>query len=171
MDLYFEVKEKNITTNEKYPTVIGYNSGNIIHFLFDEEWTNVLNKTARFIKDNDFVDILLEKDDTCEIPLSILKTGSVQVGVFGGNLKSTNCGLFYVTTSILDENGLPLDPEESIYLQIIKELEEIKMNSTIEGAVRYNIFQNLTKEQKEIARKNIGAFSDEDIIILDSNLS
>ena len=97
---------------------ISYNSDYIAEFRFDEEWNGKV-KTARFIQNGEYFDIVLA-DDRCEIPP--LKTGFVRVGVFTDSMTSTYVDVYY-KTSIKDRTGNPAEPTEDVYAQLIALIE------------------------------------------------
>lgn len=125
MDFY--IKNKIIQLDKKTipldEPLVSYNKGYDANFIFDNEW-NGLVKTVRFINGNKRKDVVLI-DDKCEFPIDIM--GSVvEVGVFGGDLKSTNSTYVLFLPSILEKFGIPVDPTPEIYTQIIRMIQEIK---------------------------------------------
>lgn len=128
MDFYIKNKrcilDKNTLPDEK--TLVGDNTDYTARFIFDEEW-NGLMKTARFVGCNDkYADAVLTEDDTCEIPLAILKSGVVRVGVFAGNLAASTGAMLSIAPSILDRLGLPADPPPDVYTQLMDMIVEIR---------------------------------------------
>ncbi len=120
MDFY--IRNKIITLDkETLPcdTLVEHNSDYEAVFHFDEEW-NGREKTARFIKGEQYVDVLLI-DDRCCFPAEI--TGAaVEVGVYSGNLKTTSSEYVFFTSSILNKNGTPADPMPDVYTQVMQRI-------------------------------------------------
>lgn len=125
--LNFIVKDRIIKFDKSSLTekVVGDNTGYVANFIFDEEWTNKV-KTARFIKDGTYVDVLLDDNDQCDIPLEVLKSGTLEVGVFAGNLRSSTSCKVSIKSSILESNRLPAAPTDDVYAQIIEKVEAIE---------------------------------------------
>ena len=125
--LNFIVKDRIIKFDKSSLTekVVGDNTGYVANFIFDEEWTNKV-KTARFIKDGTYVDMILDDNDQCDIPLEVLKSGTLEVGVFAGNLRSSTSCKVSIKPSILESNRLPAAPTDDVYAQIIEKVEAIE---------------------------------------------
>lgn len=97
---------------------ISYNSDYIAEFHFDDEWNGKV-KTARFVQNGEYVDVVLA-DDRCQIPP--LKTGFIRVGVFTDSMTSTYADVYY-KTSIKDGSGNPTEPPEDVYAQLTALIE------------------------------------------------
>lgn len=97
---------------------ISYNSDYIAEFVFDDEWNGKI-KTARFVQNGEHVDVVLV-DDRCEIPP--LKTGFVRIGVFSDSMTSTYADVYF-KTSIKDGTGIPAEPPDDVYKQLIELIE------------------------------------------------
>lgn len=89
--------------------VVSINSGYVANFIFDEEWDGLI-KTVRFINDGEFVDVVLPETNTCKIPLEILRSGTLEVGVFAGDLTTTTTAKVNVLASVLEDTYEPADP-------------------------------------------------------------
>ena len=99
----------SIAKKEKY---LSYNSDYVAHFSFDGEWDNVI-KTARFIQFGKYIDVVLDKNDSCDIP--ILKNGWVTVGVFS-DVMTTTYTRFYMNRTVKDESGAQAEePTPDVY--------------------------------------------------------
>lgn len=191
-ELYVQVKNK-IAINSKPIVPVCDNNDYIIIFDFDEEWNSLKTKTARFIYNNNYTDVIFD-DNKCPLPI-IRNTNSFTVGVFAGDLHTTTPAYFRVNRSILSGTETPAPPEESsVYNTIMKKLNQISEDANrtnenigslsdleteskdtlvaaINEAVLYTA-QSLTEEQKEQARANIGCSeiaTEEDIAILLTN--
>ena len=115
MILYIEDRNIRVDNAENQ---ISYNSDYVAEFHFDDEWTGKI-KTARFIQNGEYVDVVLV-DDRCEIPP--LKTGFVRVGVFTDSMTSTYADVYF-KTSIKDGSGNPTEPPEDVYAQLTALIE------------------------------------------------
>lgn len=93
------------------------NSDYIIVFKFDDEWDEYPVKTARFVFDDKYVDVVFE-GNTCPCPV-LSNVQVVAVGVYAGDLQTTTPALIGCKKSILCENGAPIDPPENVYNQIM----------------------------------------------------
>ena len=93
------------------------NSDFEIHFDFDAEWNEHDTKTARFVWNNQFEDIVFS-GNVCSVPI-ITGTKYCGVGVFAGNLRTTTPATIVCDESILCEGGTPADPIPDVYAQIM----------------------------------------------------
>lgn len=112
------------------------NSGFIVEFDFDEEWDAFSVKTARFKYNEAYQDVVFT-GNKCEIPI-IENTHMIKVGVFAGNLKTTTSATIMAKKSILCGSGVPDDPTEDVYNQIIELLNGIESvdPKAVENAVK-----------------------------------
>lgn len=108
--------------------VVSYNSDYDANFIFDDEWEDKV-KTVRFINDGEYVDVVLTDTNSCKIPLAVMKSGTLEVGVFAGNLQTTTAARVTITPSILEETGVPADPVDDVYTQIMEKLDEMDVAS------------------------------------------
>ena len=123
----FHIKDKIITLDEaSLPPegVVGDNAYYFANFFFDAEWEGK-EKTARFIGKKGYKDMVLN-NDWCYIPLEVMKSGLVLVGVFAGDLQSTTPARLPVIASILEDDGLPADPTPDVYTQLRDMIIEIR---------------------------------------------
>ena len=75
------------------------NSDFTIKFLFDSEWDSELVKTARFIWNGQYEDIVFT-GNSCKVPL-VSNTNNLAVGVYAGDLRTTTPAMFACHKSIL----------------------------------------------------------------------
>lgn len=139
-ELQFTIYEREIRHTSG--NLVGDNADYTASFVFDSEWDNVV-KTARFIKENNYVDVLLE-NDSCEIPVEILKGGYIRVGVFSSEMTTTYC-IVQVNESIKEKHGSPVEPTPDIYSQIIKMLEDISANGVTDAQIAKAVNDYLTE--------------------------
>ena len=115
------VKNKIAKAAKDYKIVCG-NSDYVILFSFDEEWQEHTVKTARFSYMQNItkkhIDVVFDNNQ-CNAPvLSNIKI--VEIGVFAGDLETTTPCMIECEKSILCDSGLPEDPPENVYNEIIK---------------------------------------------------
>lgn len=129
------------------------NSDYAVRFDFDAEWEAYDLKTARFVtEDGSYTDVQFEGDD-CAIPI-LRNTRTLLVGVFAGNLRTTTAALIHAVPCITDPDGTPADPTPDVYAQLMERFDKMEAPA----AVLYTT-QELTNEQKAIARENISAMA------------
>lgn len=128
--MQFTVNERKTKCDVK--SLIGDNADYIASFTFDEEWEG-LTKTARFMMDKKYVDVILE-DDQCAVPVEILKQGILSVGVYTEKLTSMKCEI-PVKPSIKEKAGNVAKPSDDVYSQIIKKMEVLEVGSVSDERV------------------------------------
>ena len=99
------------------------NSDYKIIFDFSDEWQEYDTKTARFVFNNTYIDVIFT-GDTVQVPI-ITNTLFVAVGVYAGDLCTTTPALIDCKKSILCEHGTPADPAPDVYSQLITLLGDI----------------------------------------------
>lgn len=164
MDFYIKNKrctlDKNTLPDEE--NLVGDNTDYTAHFFFDEEWEGLV-KTARFVGCNDkYADAVLAEDDTCEIPLAILKSGVVRVGVFAGDLVASTGAILAIDPSILDKLGLPADPPPEVYAQLLEMIEEIRDKAVSDEEVQDAVNNYLAENPVEVPTSTVKMWSEED---------
>lgn len=118
-----DVKNK-IATAAKGESVVCGNSDYVVDFTFDAEWNEYNAKTARFKYNGVNVDVPFN-GNVCKIPI-ISDAAYVEIGVYSGTLTTTTAAVIECNKSVLCDGGLPPNPEESVYLQIIGLINELK---------------------------------------------
>ena len=114
------------------------NNDYVIQFEFDAEWKPYTIKTARFIYNGSYADVVFE-GNAVQVPV-ISNCTIVAVGVFAGSLHTTTSCIIPCIKSIVCENGPVADPPMDVYAQIIKMLEDIPKFDDYVG--RKNIGKN-----------------------------
>lgn len=117
------VREKIAQAVEDTHIVCG-NSDYIAVFDFDAEWNAYETKTARFIWNGKYTDVVFT-GTRCPIPV-ITGAFGVLIGVYAGDLHTTTAATVDTEKSILCRNGLPADPPPDVYAQILARLAETK---------------------------------------------
>lgn len=100
------------------------NSDYVIHFDFDDEWTEFETKTARFKCEKGYVDVVFS-GDVCAVPV-ITDTDLFSVGVYAGNIHTTTPAYVRAYKSILCGDMSPYDPPDDVYHQIMDMLNHIE---------------------------------------------
>lgn len=130
-EINISIKDK-IAVADKSALYICGNSDFVINFAFDEEWEAHITKTARFIFNDSFIDVVFEGNQ-CAMPV-ISNTYNIQVGVFAGNLHTSTPAHISAKKSILCETNPPADPAPDVYAQMVEMfnagLEEMKKIDT-----------------------------------------
>lgn len=89
------------------------NSDYTINFTFDEEWEDFNEKTARFVFNGQYVDMIFS-GNVCPVPV-ISNTYAFEVGVYAGNLSTTTKAYVPATKSVLCGGDVPAEPV-SVYV-------------------------------------------------------
>lgn len=116
--LHIIVKDKVATYCARDGFIVCGNSDYVIEFTFDREWDAYGAKTARFISNGSYEDVVFT-GNTVSVPI-MRNTDSVAVGVFSGDLKTTTSAVIGCKKSILCNDGVPGDPSQDVYNQIIE---------------------------------------------------
>ncbi len=111
------------------------NSDYEIEFEFDAEWDGLSVKTARFIYNGKYEDIVFEGNRVA-VPV-VSDTVAVFVGVFSGDLRTTTPALIPCKKSILCEDGVPTDPTPDVYTQLLEILNSF--DDGLDGKSAYEI--------------------------------
>jgi hypothetical protein len=109
--LHISVLNKVATYQHRDGDIICGNSNYQIQFVFDGEWDEYPEKTARFIWNGGYYDVDFS-GDTCVAPI-ISGATSVEVGVYAGDLRTTTPAVIFCQRSILcgDEPQRPESAE------------------------------------------------------------
>lgn len=176
-----------IAVAEKDALYICGNSDFVIAFDFDDEWAGYEYKTARFVFNDTYADVVFSGNE-CAAPV-ISNTYNFIVGVYAGDLHTTTPAYVAAKKSILCDSGMPVEPFETAYAQLIEIFNQtmVKVDaipeeaykarddaqasaeaaaasekaaeqaSKIVGSCVSYLEQDRTDEEKAQARKNIGA--------------
>lgn len=130
MILEVNVKNKIPSTSTDYRIVCG-NSDYVISFTFDEEWNEYVVKTARFSYvtkgEEKYQDVVFEGNE-CAVPV-LSDTSMVKIGVFAGDLHTTTPCIVMCDKSIICGDGIPEEPPENVYAQILEKCNDAVMKS------------------------------------------
>lgn len=93
-------------------------------FDFDDDWRSQKYKTARFIWNDKYEDVVFEGDE-CSLPI-VSDTYCLKVGVFAGDLQTTTPAIIVMKKSILCGSATAEKPSEDVYSQIMALLNDLK---------------------------------------------
>ena len=100
------------------------NSDYTVKFDFDDDWRSQKYKTARFIWNDKYEDVVFEGDE-CSLPI-VSDTYCLKVGVFAGDLQTTTPAIIVMKKSILCGSATAEKPSEDVYSQIMALLSDLK---------------------------------------------
>lgn len=152
MRIDINVREKIAELADPDAYFICGNSDIIVHFDLDEEWNGYDVKTARFTFENGYIDKVFEGDEL-EAPI-ISNSQYVKIGVFAGNLHTSTPAFIRAKKSILCDSGQPAAPEDDVYAQIMKKMNELGKNTS--GIGKVNLPQD---EEGEYINGAVGQFA------------
>lgn len=145
--MIFEVNKREIRCiDESFQHFIGDNADYKAVFIFDEEWNGHI-KTARFIQNEQYVEKILE-DDKCDIPVEVLKQGTLKVGVYTPEMVTTPCEV-YIRQSIKEFDGATAEPTPDVYSQIIKMIEQIEVSGVTDEQIERAVTKYLSEHPIE----------------------
>lgn len=153
------------------------NSEQMITFSFDEEWDGITDKKARFsyVRDGEWKytdrDI---KGNKVEAPI-LYDITEVEVGVYGGALKTSTPARVPCRRSALCGNRTPEDPTPDVYAKILEQLKGkvIKDIGVVDNVLRIS-FTDGTMYESESLKGDSGAAGSngkdgQDYILTDSD--
>lgn len=124
------MKTINVLVRDQIASAVGdivYICGNsdyIINFDFDAEWDDYDVKTARFVHDGPYIDVVFTGNQ-CAMPV-IRKAYGIYVVVYAGDLRTTTPAHIPSAASILSADGTPDEPPEDVYAQITALCEDAR---------------------------------------------
>ena len=119
------VSKRHATYISSDPPPVCANSDYMIRFTFDEEWDEYEHKTARFVSDKGYIDVLFDNAE-CQMP-PLYGVRWVEVGVYAGDLRTTSAAYIPLSRSILcGDNPVHPDPPEDIYNQLLERLNALE---------------------------------------------
>lgn len=124
-NIIFKVKNRRIASDTKSIDLIGDNMDYIAVFEFDEDMASERIKTARFIKDDEQQERILDDNNSCQIPPELLKKGFISVGIYTDEKSTTPCFL-QINGSIREKDYSVKDPEPDVYRQLLEKIEKLK---------------------------------------------
>ena len=122
--MYIKINVKNkVAERQDDVSIVCGNSDYVIQFFFDAEWEPYETKTARFVTDVGYTDVVFSGDEV-SVPV-ITDAMSVRVGVYAGNLHTTTPAVIFCRRCITDGSGSPADPTPDVYAQIMERLNNL----------------------------------------------
>lgn len=123
--MIIEVDISNKIAQVRDKTIVGVcgNSDYVVHFSFDEEWNAYETKTARFKWNGEYTDVVFTGSE-CPMPI-IYNTNTLEIGVYAGELHTTTAAVLYMKKSVLCGSGIPTEPTEDVYNQIMEKLNSL----------------------------------------------
>lgn len=118
------MKTINVLVRDKIASAVGdivYICGNsdyVVSFDFDAEWGAYGVKTARFVHNGTYTDVVFTGNQ-CAMPV-IHKAYGIFVGVYAGNLRTTTPAHIPSAASILSAEGTPAEPPDDVYAQLME---------------------------------------------------
>ena len=123
--IIFKVKNRRISSDTKSIDLIGDNMDYTAVFDLDEDMESERIKTARFIKDDEQQERILDDNNSCQIPPELLKKGYISVGLYTDEKSTTPCFL-QINGSIREKDYSVKDPEPDVYRQLLEKIEKLK---------------------------------------------
>ena len=127
--LHVAVKNKIATYDTRDGAIVCSNSDYQIVFTFDSEWNNYATKTARFVWNGNYTDVVFT-DTTCAVPV-LVNTTLLAVGVYSGELHTTTPAMIGCKKSILCSDPVHVDPTPDVYDQIMELLNSMPLASVV----------------------------------------
>lgn len=128
------VSRKVARADSRHQYVCG-NNDFIVDFDFDAEWDEYPAKTARFISNGEYVDVVFNRNE-CKMPM-FSDTHSIYVGVFAGDLRTTTPALIVAAKSILCGMETPAEPTPDVYTQLMEIMNEsVRKTNASEDAAK-----------------------------------
>ena len=141
MEIIAIVENRNVKIQDI--SVIGDNADYVIKFQFDEEWDGV-TKTARFERRNGkYADVVLV-EDSCEIPVQILKSDYIKIGVYSEKMTTTPTEI-NVIASVKDRSGIPEKPHYDVYAQLLEKIDKLKGSGMDEETLKEIVSEETRK--------------------------
>ena len=110
-----------IATAQRWQCIICGNSDYIVDFDLDDEWNDMPNKVAVFVtntRGNIRHDRVLFDGSTCGIPV-LRGVNMVDIGIEAGDIRTTTPAHVKCEACITDRAGMPQEPENNVYGQIL----------------------------------------------------
>lgn len=139
-----KIAVKNKIAHSTDDVIVCGNNDYIIEFDFDEEWGAYSVKTARFMYDGKYEDVVFGGN---RVVAPVLRnTATVAIGVYAGDLRTSTSALLSCEKSIICAGGLPADPPPDVYTQL---MEIFKAGRVTEATINANGHLIITLENGE----------------------
>lgn len=110
-----------IATAQRWQCIICGNSDYIVDFDLDDEWNDMPNKVAVFVtntRGNIRHERVLFDGSTCGLPV-LRGVNMVDIGIEAGDIRTTTPAHVKCEACITDRAGMPQEPENNVYGQIL----------------------------------------------------
>lgn len=141
------VKDK-VAYAPKDAVIVCNNCDYTITFDFDDEWAGINTKTARFVANGKYTDVVFTGNSVNAPP--VCNAAYVNVGVFAPDIATTYASI-RCDKSILCEGGAIADPLPDVYTQIIDLLNQIEQNQVTDEEIERAVTRYLTENPVEIS--------------------
>ncbi len=121
-----------IATAQRWQCIICGNSDYIVDFDLDDEWNDMPNKVAVFVtntRGNIRHERVLFDGSTCGIPV-LRGVNMVDIGIEAGDIRTTTPAHVKCEACITDRAGMPQEPENNVYGQILAMTTDIAQAAT-----------------------------------------
>lgn len=121
-----------IATAQRWQCIICGNSDYIVGFDLDDEWNDMPNKVAVFVtntRGNIRHERVLFDGSTCGIPV-LRGVNMVDIGIEAGDIRTTTPAHVKCEACITDRAGMPQEPENNVYGQILAMTTDIAQAAT-----------------------------------------
>lgn len=133
-NLHISVKNKVATYQQRDGNIVCGNSDYHITFAFDSEWDVYESKTARFIWNGNYVDVIFT-GNTVTVPM-LSKTNLLKVGIYAGELSTTTSAEIPCIFSVLCESATAGTPDRPNPGEIIVDLSNYYTKSEVDTAIK-----------------------------------
>ena len=120
-----DVMSKIARCADKRAFAVCGNSDYTISFNFDSEWDDYKAKTARFIYNGKYQDVVFTGTE-CAMP-ALYGVNSVFIGVYAGDIRTTTPAQLLMVRSIMDGKPKHDEPTTDVYNQIMALMEAGKI--------------------------------------------
>lgn len=110
-----------IATAQRWQCIICGNSDYIVDFDLDDEWNDMPNKVVVFVtntRGNIRHERVLFDGSTCGLPV-LRGVNMVDIGIEAGDIRTTTPAHVKCEACITDRAGMPQEPENNVYGQIL----------------------------------------------------
>jgi hypothetical protein len=153
-----KVRDKIASVVDEEAYIVCGNSDYEIAFDFDGEWDEYSVKTACFTWNSQTQEVVFE-GNVCPAPV-LLKTLSVVVGVFAGNLRTSTPALVKAKRSALCEKGVIAPPPQNVYNEIMDKVNEaVKVSNSVREDADNGVFDG---EDGHTPVKGVDYWTEED---------
>lgn len=126
--LQFKVDHQHITRTDKRLTIAS-NTKNLLvaKFTFTDEWIELGDLYATFRKNNKTYSVKLDENMECIVPWEVLIPGRFMIGVFGGDLYTSDGYEVTVEKSVYDDQMFdPMDPTKTSISELLERVESLE---------------------------------------------